>query len=373
MKIVHFSDTHLGFNDLDVVNEDGVNQREMDFYDAFSQVVKQIEQIRPNYIIHTGDLFHRVSPSNRAIAFALKHFSFINTLGIPFIVIAGNHSTPRTNLSSPILKIFENFENIYVVYNQEYEKFEFADAIFHCIPHINDEEKSLSQIELCKNNIDKTKKNILMMHCSVGAHYLMQEYGEWVFPKDKETIFDAMDYVALGHWHSFTQVGKYKNVYYSGSTERTSLNDKKNSKGFITITLKDKIKVKYNEIKIRPIFEFEIDCKDYDKSCKSLDVSYIKNAIVNVKLTNITPLQSIDISTAEIKKIFDKAMYVNVKREFNNLIDSTIIEDLETLSLESYFIAHIKEEIKDEEEFKRLQLKIEEFFRIYEEENYDTK
>ena len=109
MKIIHFSDTHLGYNDLDVINEENINQREADFYDAFSQVIKQIIEIKPDYIIHTGDLFHRSSPSNRAITFAIQQFNIINELNIPFILIAGNHSTPRTNLSSPILKIFEDF------------------------------------------------------------------------------------------------------------------------------------------------------------------------------------------------------------------------------------------------------------------------
>ena len=122
MKIIHFSDTHLGYNDLDILDENNINQREADFYDAFRQVVEQIKTIKPDYIIHTGDLFHRASPSNRAITFALEQFKIINSFGIPFILIAGNHSTPRTNLSSPILKIFENFENIYVSYNQEYKK-----------------------------------------------------------------------------------------------------------------------------------------------------------------------------------------------------------------------------------------------------------
>lgn len=46
MRIVHFSDIHLGFNDLDVINNENINQREADFYDAFSQVIEQIKQIK---------------------------------------------------------------------------------------------------------------------------------------------------------------------------------------------------------------------------------------------------------------------------------------------------------------------------------------
>ena len=164
MKIIHFSDTHLGYNDLDILDENNINQREADFYKAFSDIVEQIKEIKPDYIIHTGDLFHRSSPSNRAITFALEKFKEIDELNIPFVLIAGNHSTPRTNLSSPILKIFENFKNIYVSYSQEYKKIEFDDVIFHTLPHMNDDSKANEQIELCESNIDKSKKNIMMLH-----------------------------------------------------------------------------------------------------------------------------------------------------------------------------------------------------------------
>ena len=121
MKLIHFSDTHLGFNDLDVINEESINQRETDFYDAFTQVIEQIKAIKPDYIIHTG-----------------------------------NYSTPRINLSSPILKMFENFKNIYVVYSQEYKKIEFDNVIFHALPHMHDESKALYQIELCEHLCDQT-------------------------------------------------------------------------------------------------------------------------------------------------------------------------------------------------------------------------
>ncbi|MCX6051058.1 MAG: DNA repair exonuclease [Campylobacterales bacterium] len=380
MKIIHFSDTHLGFNDLDILNEKNINQREADFYDAFSQVIEQIKIIKPDFIIHTGDLFHRSSPSNRAITFALEQFKIIDSLEIPFILIAGNHSTPRTNLSAPILKIFENFKNVFVSYEQKYKKIEFKDIVFHTLPHMNDETMALSQIELCEENINKSKKNIMMMHCSVGAGYLMQEFGEWVFPHAKEKMFEKMDYVALGHWHGFGHVGKHTNVYYSGSTERTSLNDKRNSKGFIVVDLEDghpkstsslslTAHVEFKEIKIRPIVQKELNCEDYENAL--IDESDTQNAIVEVKLTNLTPLQSIDIQNADIKKLFPHAMSVTVKREFKLSTNETNLADIEALSLEEYFLAHIKEDANDTE-FERLKNKITELFAQYEEVHDDT-
>ncbi len=64
MKLIHFSDTHLGFNDLDAVSEIGINQREADFYDTFRQVIDAILLEKPHYVIHIGNLVHHPSPSN---------------------------------------------------------------------------------------------------------------------------------------------------------------------------------------------------------------------------------------------------------------------------------------------------------------------
>ena len=371
LNIVHFSDTHLGYNDLDILDENNINQREADFYDAFTQVVEQIKQIKPDYIIHTGDLFHRSSPSNRAITFALEQFKIINALNIPFILIAGNHSTPRTNLSSPILKIFESFENVHVAYNQEYKAIEFEDIVFHTLPHMNDDTKALSQIELCESNIDKKRKNIMMMHCSVGAWYLMQEFGEWVYPTDKEYMFEKMDYVALGHWHGFGAVGKHENVYYAGSTERTSLNDKRNSKGFVVVNLEESLHVEYREINIRHIKTYEIDCEELENSVEALHVEDIEDALIEVKLKNLTALQSIDIQTNDIKNLFEKALHVSVKREFKKTDENSDLGDIEALSLEEYFLEHIKEDSQPQE-YDRLKNKIQELFATYEESNDDS-
>ena len=322
-------------------------------------------------------MFHRSSPSNRAITFALKAIKEINDLNIPFILIAGNHSTPKSSLSSPILKIFESFSNVYLSYNQEYKKIEFKDAIFHTLPHMNDSSKAEEQIQKSFDNIKKNKKNIMMLHCSVGAWYLMDEYGEWVYPKEKEYIFDHMDYVALGHWHGFNSVAinagkeKYKNVYYSGSLERTSLNDKRNSKGFIHLYLEEnkEIQVSYQEIKIRALVQKEIDAQDYENACLNLSTKDCKDALVEVVLKNLSINKSLDIQNADIKVLFKDALHVSIKREFlKTQEDKNEVLDIEALSLEEYFLAHMQEE-ENKEEYSRLKNKVQELFSLYRDKN----
>ena len=69
MKFVHFSDTHLGYSDYYKIDpHTGINQREQDFYNAWNQAIGDILQIKPDFVIHAGDLFHTSRPTNRAIA-----------------------------------------------------------------------------------------------------------------------------------------------------------------------------------------------------------------------------------------------------------------------------------------------------------------
>jgi DNA repair exonuclease SbcCD nuclease subunit len=372
LKIIHFSDTHLGFSDLDITTDDGINQREADFYEAFSDVCDAIIKVKPDYVIHTGDLFHRASPSNRAITFALTQLKRIEKLGIALIIIAGNHSTPRTSTSSPILEALSTLDNVKAVFSQCYEKVEFEDVVFHALPHINDERIIDGELDTINRSINPKKRNILMMHCSVGATYLMHEFGEWVYPKEKEDIFEKMDYVALGHWHGFGSVGKHKNVYYSGSTERTSSSDKRDDKGYVTIELEDDIQITHHKITLRKSLEFNLDASNYEQEVASLNLKDIKDALVEVKLLNLTSSISIDITNKEITKIFDKALHVKVKREFKAVEGTEIAGDIESISLKSYFLSHIKESVSDEKEMKRLSTKANELFSLLEEGEDDT-
>jgi ABC-type uncharacterized transport system involved in gliding motility auxiliary subunit len=154
------------------------------------------------------------------------------------------------------------------------------------------------------------------------------------------------------------------------------LNDKRNSKGFVLVTLEEKnsslfgdFNVEFKEIKIRPIVQKELDCEDYENVL--IDASDTEDAIVEVRLTNLTPLQSIEIQNAEIKAFFPEAMSVSVKREFKKGTNETDVTDVEALSLEEYFLEHIKEDA-DEKEYDRLKAKIGELFAQYEEANDDS-
>lgn len=374
MKIIHFSDTHLGFNDLDAISDEGINQREADFYDAFTQVIDAILLEKPDYVIHTGDLFHRPHPSNRAISFALSELKRLSIAKMPTIIIAGNHSTPRTRTASPILLALRTLDHVYPVFEEAYEKIEFEDIVFHCIPHINDESENLKAIELCESSIVTGKRNIMMLHCSVGQKYIMEEYGERVYPHEKEELFTQMDYVALGHWHGFGKVGKHSNVYYAGSTERTSSADVRIDKGYARIDLDEVLRVNLQTITLRPSYKLTIDARkdiisQLEKYAQTNDCN---GALLYITLENLTITQSIDIANSDIEAIFPTALSIQIQRKFTQSESVIASDSVNAASLQEHFSAFLKEQSNDEDEFKRLNSKVTEFFAQYDEVNDDA-
>ena len=371
MRIIHFSDTHLGFNDLDIVNRDGINQREADFYDVFAQVIGAILEQKPDYVIHTGDLFHRPHPSNRAISFALAQLKRLSTAQIKTGIIAGNHSPPRTKAASPILAALRTLDHVYPVFEERYERVDFGDVAFHCIPHIHDEAQNLEAIEACEGNLVEDKRNIMMLHCSVGAHYMMEEYGERVYPREKEPLFEKMDYVALGHWHGFGQVGKHKNVYYAGSTERTSSADARNEKGYVFVTLGDSLDVAFRPINLRTSQRVKADASmDEDiftQLQKNAEAIETEGALVYVTLENLGAIQSIDIANTDVEACFPGALYVQVQRKFRTSEAQHNAESVSAASLQEYFGAFLEEQSSGTDEYERLNAKVATLFARYDE------
>lgn len=376
MTIIHFSDTHLGFNDLEIVNGSGINQREADFYDAFTQVINAILEIKPDYIIHTGDLFHRPHPSNRAISFCLTQLKRLSVAQIPMIIIAGNHSTPRTRSASPILAALRTLDHIHPVFEERYEQVIFNNITFHCIPHINDEEANLAAIEKCEASVDEGKHNIMMLHCSVGAQFMMEEYGERVYPRDKESLFEQMDYVALGHWHGFGSVGKHSNVYYAGSTERTSSGDARNDKGYALVTLGDALDVAFHPITLRPSHRLRVDAQAsadiFDELRSHAESLVVNGALLSITLENLSATQSIDIANRDIEACFPTALNVQIQRKFRRTESAAATENVNAASLQEYFGAFLEEQTSTTEEYTRLNSKVATLFARYDEVNNDA-
>jgi DNA repair exonuclease SbcCD nuclease subunit len=372
MRILHFSDTHLGFQAFDQVTTDGINAREQDVYDGFQYVIDQALDLKPDVIIHSGDFFHRPSPSNRALTFALEQLSRLCQANIPIVLIAGNHETPKTIYTSPILKAFRSLACVHPFFGDTWECFELGDLAIHGVPHINDTRK-LNQ-ELDRMEPQKDKFNVLLLHTSLGKRFLMEEYGEQVFPAAFEIKLKQFQYVALGHWHDYQSVDLHSHAWYSGSTERFSDTEHESTKGFILLDSSNGAH-QFHDIPTRPWLKLELKkCHDLqvDEILQQLADFGIKNktqgAIVSVNLLDIRLEQSLEISNKTIREYLPDCFHLIPRRKiWSKERIAGSMTDANFDKLDSLFYQYISEKYKDDESTaKALQDKAAYYFRSLE-------
>ena len=357
MTVLHFSDTHLGYQAFDTVNDAGVNTREQDLYDAFERVVERILARKPDVVVHSGDFFHRPSPSNRALTFGLEQLRRLGDAGIPLVVIAGNHETPKTIYNSPILRALRSLDGVTPMFGNHWETAVFGDLVIHGVPHINDQRLLLQELERLEP-VDG-KFNILMLHTSLGKRYLMEEYGEQVFPEAFEAKLGAFQYIALGHWHNFQQIGLHPNAWYSGSTERLSDTEIGAEKGFLWLDIRKKnaCKVSFEPIETRPWLKFELDdCRHKTVAELTVELEQFvqtqdaKNAIISLTLNDIKLEQTLELGNVRLRALLGDCFQLIVRR--NTYGDRAFVKQLEANQfdrLDRIFAEYVRSKYPDDE------------------------
>ncbi len=334
MRILHFSDTHLGYQAFDVVNEQGVNAREQDVYEAFQYTVERILALKPDAVIHSGDFFHRPSPSNRALTFALEQLRRICDAGIPIYAIAGNHETPKTVYTSPILRALRSLPGVHPFFGEQWENAELDGLVIHGLPHINDTRIMLQELERLAPTPGKF--NILLLHTSLGKRFLMEEYGEQIFPPEFVAKLAGFQYLALGHWHNCQKIDLHPNAWYSGSVERLSDTEIGAEKGFLLLDISadGECRVTFEPIPTRPWLKLEIQ-KCQDKTVADInaeieqfrDANQTEGAIISILFQDIRMEQSLELSNIYLKSLFAECFQLLPKRR--NMADRSFVRNLE--------------------------------------------
>ena len=372
MKILHFSDSHLGYHELDKLSPSGINLREQDAYDSFQKVIDIAIELQPDLVIHSGDFFHRPSPANRPMIFGLEQLSRLSKANIPIVVIAGNHETPKTIFTSPILKAFQTIPNVFPIFSQKYETFEFGELVVHGVPHINDDILELEEMD--KIQPVEGKFNIILLHTSIGKTFMMDEYGEKLYPPERLDLLNKFDYVALGHWHNFQKVEKLDTAWYSGSTERMSEAEAKSEKGFCLLELEKGKKVLPEFVAIPTrnwVVEEMKNCNN--KSITEIETQLqkltqredLKDALLSIHLVDLEPIQSVELSKRKIYAMISGPAHISIHRKFIVTETEKAGFQSKSESLVSLMKSFISDKIDDEKKASELSKKAHYYFEIF--------
>jgi len=358
MRILHIADTHLGYSAYRKVNEDGMNQREVDVYNAFKQFVDFAVKSKPDLILHAGDLFDSVRPTNRAITVALQQIMRLSKAKITFVVISGNHETPRLKETGNIFNIFEHLDHIYPIYNNRYEtvplKTKKNEIIVHAIPQCQTKKEFNDNLQKVK--VDSSSDyNIFMAHGAVTGikEFSMNEFNELIIPT--KALSKDFDYIALGHYHKYTKITE--NAFYSGSTERLSFSDAQGQKGFMQIELDKKIKQKFYELNTRPMIDATpINCSNLNiedimrKIKETLRKIEPQDKIFRIRLDNILPHVNRGIDFQEIRDLSKGAVHFEIKSDVTRGDEVQISENYKIESIGNEFEKYLKRQQVSEKE-----------------------
>jgi len=313
MKIFHFSDSHLWCTFENT-------SREEDFYENFIRSIEAILTQKPDVVVHTGDLFHSPKPSNRAISVVVEQFLRLEKAGIPLIIIAGNHDSPRLSTTTHPFTIFESMDNISAIYEPNITSLEVKNINFVMLPHIHDEALFGENFAKAPELQEKNMPNIFLSHFGISA----KEYDEYTdeisginITTSQLKILKSFDYVALGHYHKQFCIGK---ICYPGSGEHTSFKQKTYKIGY-NIFDTDSGKITHCELPTRVMLDIFFDAKDVnstDDILEKIAQKYEKTefawAMVKITLKNVGKELLLEFDEKKFLEYFEDAFYTEIRK-----------------------------------------------------------
>lgn len=239
IRIAHLTDTHLGYRALNKLDpETGRNARTVDFERAFEWAVDDIIARKPDGIIHAGDVFHQSRPTWQSLRHFIQQMKKIEAAGIPMLVIAGNHDTPRVRTGGSAYSVLElalPTVTFHAGYEAKSDYTTFLDLNLHvqAVPH-----GALTSDNPPIPSTVAGKLNIMVIHGMVKG---ILKAGQHAEPGEEEldtSLLDrGFDYVALGHYHLHMQPPGIANGWYAGCTERNGWGDLDATPGYCMVTL----------------------------------------------------------------------------------------------------------------------------------------
>ncbi|RZN66986.1 MAG: DNA repair exonuclease [Candidatus Methanolliviera hydrocarbonicum] len=325
MRFVHISDNHLGFRQF------GLFERENDFYDVFDRAVEEIIKERPDFVIHSGDLFEASRPPTRALLLVQRSFSRLKDENIPIYAIPGNHDTIMRKNTYPPQILYEMFGLKLI---SKKNPFYVQDGVFiGGSPYISKYySKSLKErIKFLGERSKDYDKSILVLHQAIDK-YLPYEFELKIGDLPK-----CFDYYALGHIHNriIDDFGRGR-LAYSGSTEIWKIDElknyKKKGKGFYLVDLDGDIPdVQGVNLEMsREVIEEKIEFSEFKE-----DIGRLKRYIEEMETMPI--------------------LYLTVKGDFDrSFVHKKLMSTLSNISLHIRVNYDLEDDIEREEYYKEI-------------------
>ena len=365
-SFVHASDLHLGYAQY------GLEARRQDFDKAFTELVDKTIELKPDFIIIAGDLFHHSRPSNTTLENAIKNFKRLKDVGIPVLTVDGSHDSAPNTITGTILTPLDSAGLIIHLPKHEGACWrKLGTCYVYGIPNFRSRRRTdeALPIFLAENPPapEESIVNVFVLHGAVDLPSVKPPYIEAEL--EPELIPDGFNYYAAGHVHN-GYVGRFKTglLVYSGCTETVSYDEADLKKGFMHVTVDEKGKVSHSFVELTSPRKFVVVEQEFSgmNSAKitELAVQMVKGAdqegaVVIPVLKGVLPAEASrgEVDIAEVRAAAEKALLVHpivllresaVSDEIVRSIFESEFKDLKTKSYE-FFLQIFRERYSREE------------------------
>ena len=336
MKILHLSDLHFGkrLNNFSLLE---------DQYHVNRQIFKLAKDTHIEAVIIAGDVFDRQIPSAGAVQLFDDFLNFWAELNLPVFIISGNHdSAERLSFGAHIF----SQNNIYIspVYNGQIEPISLNDAYgkinFYLLPFIKPatvrpffpDEKINSYTEAVQtvlNNLplNKDERNILIAHQFVTGAVLSDSEEIVIGGLDNVDahVFDAFDYVALGHIHT-PQTILRDSIRYCGTLLKYSFSEANQQKCATVIDIKAKGQMDITAYPVKPLHDMRKIKGTYAELTDRQN--YIGTDTDDYILATLTDEEDVPDAIGRLRSIYPNIMqldYDNIRTRTRNNIETVDI------------------------------------------------
>lgn len=358
MRIAHIADTHVGFSAYRRSDpETGMNQREVDVYQAFERLVDSLITKRPDVVLHSGDLFDSVRPSNRALSVVLEQLLRLSDASIPVVLIAGNHSTPRLKETGSVFRLFEHIKGVTPFYTPGMHRLDLGDLTVTAFPH-QDKESMVNALQSWKRG--HSRYEVGMLHAGIQGltRYSMGEANELNLPSSLLNL--EADYIALGHFHDREQITE--NAWYSGSLERLSFAEAGQEKGYNLVDL-ERDRKEFVRLPTRPMYSlgpFKAKGKEanvlQDELMAALSSVKVEGSIVRLVVKDVPAALYRSLDLNALRAMAEKAVHLDLNLEIVQGTDAVQWRSTTFGSLGQEFEAYLSQvpvEGVDKDELRR--------------------
>lgn len=267
-SFLHCGDIHLGHTPY---NE---YERMEDFASAFRQVVLYALLKKVDFVLISGDFFHKRAINAEVLAQAVELLGPLKEAGIAVIAIEGNHDKAFyqdrnswlwfLNTQGYLRLLKPHFQEglLGMSFWEESMKsgaiIDLPQARIYGAGYLGVTTASRLEEVLPLLERGKDKPTILMLHAAINR-LLASDLGG-IKKEVLEPFREKIDYLALGHIHSRYEMDDW--IYNPGALEHVHLDEfgEGNEKGFYHVILKDTAKeVLYIPSKYRPVAFYYVE------------------------------------------------------------------------------------------------------------------